>query len=59
LNSAALNLSFGQSAVVQPLVALQAPIGTAVIASPACMVASDVFEPITGRTSTYQIANVQ
>jgi len=25
----------------------------------ACMVASDVFDPIGGRTSTYQIANVQ
>jgi hypothetical protein len=25
----------------------------------ACMVSSDVFDPISGRTSTYQVANVQ
>jgi hypothetical protein len=59
LNSAALNLSFGQSVVVQPMVALQQPIGAAAVAGSACMVASDVFDPFAGRTWTYQIANVQ
>jgi hypothetical protein len=59
LNSAALNLSLGQSAVVQPQVALQQPIGVAAVAGSACTVASDVFDPFAGRTWTYQIANVQ
>ena len=59
LDSSALNLAAGKSAEVQPMVQLQQPIGAAVIAAPACMVASEVFDPIIGRTWTYQIANVQ
>jgi hypothetical protein len=59
LTSAMLNVGFGKSAVVQPMVALQQPISAAVVAGNACMVASDVFDPVAGRTWTYQIANLQ
>jgi hypothetical protein len=59
LTSASLNLSFGKRVMVQPLVTLQPVIGAAAVVSPACTVASDVFDPIAGRTWTYQTASVQ
>jgi hypothetical protein len=59
LPSAALNLRLGQHTVVQPLVTLQPVIGAAAVVAPACAVASDVFDPLSGRTWTYQTANVQ
>jgi hypothetical protein len=59
LTSAMLNVPLGKSVLVQPMVALQVPINAAVVASPACMVSSDVFDVITNRTWTYQVANVQ
>ena len=59
LTSAMLNVALGKSVEVQPMVALQQPIGAAAVAGSACMVASDVFDPALGRTWTYQIANVQ
>ncbi len=59
LTSAMLNVPLGKSVLVQPIVALQVPINAAVVASPACMVSSDVFDVITNRTWTYQVANVQ
>ena len=60
LTGAMLNLGAGSSAVVQPMVALQAPVSSAVVpGGPACMIASDVFDQTTGRTWTYQSANVR
>jgi hypothetical protein len=60
LTGAMLNVGIGTNVIVQPMVELQAPIGAvAFTGESACMVASDVFDPIGGRTSTYQIANVQ
>lgn len=59
LTSAMLNVPLGKSFLVQPMVALQVPIGAAPVGSPACMVSSDVFDVITNRTWTYQVANVQ
>lgn len=59
LTSASLNLSFGKRMLVQPLVTLQNVIAAAAVVPPACTVASDVFDPIAGRTWTYQTASVQ
>jgi len=60
LTSAMLNVPLGKSVVVQPMVALQPIIGVAApVATPACMVSSDVFDVFTNRTWTYQVANVQ
>jgi hypothetical protein len=59
LTSAMLNVGFGKSVEVQPMVALQQPISAAAVLGSACMVASDVFDPVLGRTWTYQIAAVQ
>jgi hypothetical protein len=59
LTSAMLNAPLGKSVEVQPMVALQQPISAAAVLGSACMVASDVFDPVLGRTWTYQIANVQ
>lgn len=59
LKSAALNVTLGHPMLVQPVVTLQPVIGAAVAAGPACMVSSDVFDTIAGRTWTYQTANVQ
>jgi hypothetical protein len=59
LPSAALNLTPGHQAVIQPMVALQPVISIAAVAAPACMVSSDVFDTLLGRTWTYQTANLQ
>jgi hypothetical protein len=59
LTSAMLNVPLGKSVLVQPNVALQVPISAAGLASPACIVSSDVFDVIANRTWTYQVANVQ
>jgi hypothetical protein len=59
LTSASLNLSFGKRVLVQPLVTLQPVIAAAAVVAPACTVASDVFDPIAGRTWTYQTASVK
>jgi len=59
LSSAMLNVPLGKSVLVRPMVALQAPISAAAVGSAACMVSSDVFDVITNRTWTYQVANVQ
>ena len=59
LTAASLNLTPGHQAVIQPMVALQPVIGIAAPVSPACMVSSDVFDTLLGRTWTYQIANLQ
>ena len=60
LTGVMLNVGIGTNALVQPMVALQAPVGTAALAGEsACIASSDVFGTVSGRTSTYQIANVQ
>jgi len=59
LKSATLGLTLGHRTIVQPVVALQPVISAAAVVSPACMVSSDVFDTITGRTWTYQMASVQ
>jgi hypothetical protein len=59
LTSAMLNVPLGKSVLVQPMVAVQIPIGAAAVGGPACMVSSDVFDVIANRTWTYQVANVQ
>lgn len=59
LTSAALKLTPGHSIVIQPIVALQPIIGTTVVSPPACMLSTDVFDVVLGRTWTYQTANVQ
>jgi len=60
LTSAMLNIGLGTSVEVQPMAVLQSPVGVAAGAgASACMIASDIFDPITGRTWTYQAANMQ
>ena len=68
LDSAALNLPRGKRIDVQPRVTLQSPVGASPgeertrhegAVGPACAAVADVFDKTTGRTSTYQNAQIQ
>jgi hypothetical protein len=52
-------LTVGHPTVIQPMVALQPVIGSTAVPASACMVSSDVFDVVLGRTWTYQTASVQ
>jgi hypothetical protein len=68
LDSTALNLPVGQRIEVQPRVTLQGPVNASPgeegtrherAVGPACAAVADVFDKTTGRTSTYQNAQIQ
>ena len=55
LNSSVLGLQRGQRIEVQPKITLQVPVNSG---SSACGATSEVFDQATGRTWTYQIADI-
>ena len=68
LDSAALNLPLGKRIEVQPRVTLQSPVSASAeekgtrnegAVGPACAAVADIFDKTTGRTSTYQNAQIQ
>jgi hypothetical protein len=61
LNASTLGLALGQRAEVLPVVTLTPPVGVAagLPTSSACQVSVEVFDLLTGRTTTYQSALLQ
>jgi hypothetical protein len=59
LNADTLGLKLGQHIDVQPMVTATAPVGAAVAPNSACQISVEVFDRITGRTTTYQNAVAQ
>lgn len=59
LTGSMLNLAAGQRVEVQPSVTLQPAPNAAAAGGSACSITSEVFDQVTGRTWTYQVAEIR